>query len=86
MIRSSRRNMTQARGELRTLTLQRSEDLLRLLEEARRAGRRQAAVAATAQVIMAAEVTQATCDNHQLLAMFNQVKGSMGRTFVWLDT
>jgi hypothetical protein len=39
----------------------------------------QAAVDATAQVIVAAEVTQETTDNHQLLPMLGQVKQNMGR-------
>ncbi|MGH9486252.1 MAG: IS1182 family transposase [Terriglobales bacterium] len=39
----------------------------------------QAAVDATAQVIVAAEVTQQTTDNHQLLPMLDQVKDNLGR-------
>ena len=39
----------------------------------------QAAVDATAQVIVAAEVTQETTDNGQLLPMLDQVKQNMGR-------
>jgi transposase len=39
----------------------------------------QAAVDATAQVIVAAEVTQESCDNRQLLPMLGQVKQNMGR-------
>jgi transposase len=39
----------------------------------------QAAVDATAQVIVAAEVTQQTTDNHQLLPMLDQVKVNLGR-------
>jgi len=39
----------------------------------------QAAVDAKAQVIVAAEVTQETTDNHQLLPMLAQVKENMGR-------
>lgn len=39
----------------------------------------QAAVDSTAQVIVAAEVTQETTDNHQLLPMLGQVKENMGR-------
>jgi hypothetical protein len=39
----------------------------------------QAAVDATAQVIVAAEVTQETTDNHQLLPMLGQVKQNLGR-------
>jgi len=39
----------------------------------------QAAVDATAQVIVAAEVTQETTDNRQLLPMLDQVKQNMGR-------
>jgi hypothetical protein len=39
----------------------------------------QAAVDATAQVIVAAEVTQETNDNRQLLPMLDQVKQNMGR-------
>ncbi len=39
----------------------------------------QAAVDATAQVIVAAEVTQETTDNHQLSPMLGQVKQNLGR-------
>jgi transposase len=39
----------------------------------------QAAVDATAQVIVAAEVTQETVDNHQLLPMLDQVEENLGR-------
>jgi transposase len=39
----------------------------------------QAAVDATAQVIVAAEVTQQTSDNHQLLPMLKQVERNLGR-------
>ena len=39
----------------------------------------QAAVDSTAQVIVAAEVTQETTDNHQLLPMLNQVEKNLGR-------
>lgn len=39
----------------------------------------QAAVDATAQVIVAAEVTQETTDNHQLLPMLDQVEENLGR-------
>jgi transposase len=39
----------------------------------------QAAVDSAAQVIVAAEVTQETTDNHQLLPMLGQVKQNMGR-------
>jgi hypothetical protein len=39
----------------------------------------QAAVDSTAQVIVAAEVTQQTTDNHQLLPMLDQVKENLGR-------
>jgi transposase len=39
----------------------------------------QAAVDATAQIIVAAEVTQETTDNGQLLPMLDQVKQNMGR-------
>lgn len=39
----------------------------------------QAAVDATAQVIVAAEVTQETTDNHQLLPMLGQVEENLGR-------
>ncbi len=39
----------------------------------------QAAVDATAQVIVAAEVTQETTDNHQLAPMLGQVEQNMGR-------
>ncbi|HEY1254477.1 MAG TPA: IS1182 family transposase, partial [Terracidiphilus sp.] len=39
----------------------------------------QAAVDATAQIVVAAEVTQQTTDNHQLLPMLGQVKQNMGR-------
>lgn len=38
----------------------------------------QAAVDATAQVIVAADVTQETTDNHQLLPMLDQVKENLG--------
>jgi hypothetical protein len=39
----------------------------------------QAAVDATAQVIVAAEVTQETTDNHQLLPMLGQAEENLGR-------
>jgi transposase len=39
----------------------------------------QAAVDSTAQVIVAAEVTQQTTDNHQLVPMLNQVEQNLGR-------
>lgn len=39
----------------------------------------QAAVDATAQVIVAAQVTQETADNHQLPPMLNQVEENLGR-------
>lgn len=39
----------------------------------------QAAVDATAQIIVAAEVTQQTTDNHQLVPMLGQVKENLGR-------
>jgi transposase len=39
----------------------------------------QAAVDSTAQVIVAAEVTQQTTDNHQLLPMLDRVKDNLGR-------
>ena len=39
----------------------------------------QAAVDATAQVIVAADVTQETVDNHQLLPMLHQVEKNLGR-------
>ena len=39
----------------------------------------QAAVDSTAQVIVAAEVTQETTDNQQLLPMLGQVKQNLGR-------
>lgn len=39
----------------------------------------QAAVDSTAQVIVAAEVTQETTDNHQLLPMLDQVQQNLGR-------
>jgi len=39
----------------------------------------QAAVDATAQVIVAAEVTQESTDNHQLVPMLNQVEKNLGR-------
>jgi len=38
----------------------------------------QAAVDATAQIVVAAEVTQETTDNHQLLPMLDQVKENLG--------
>ena len=39
----------------------------------------QAAVDSAAQVIVAADVTQATVDNHQLLPMLHQVEENLGR-------